>query len=255
MYEKKSSNWTIILSGSSREPFAERLIHQSALPVLVMPDVYDLSADHVALAALREITGPICFVSDYWPRAAYWMLWRHGIKGRRADLPATQTRGRRIHCVCVRGLTQDQAAARVLAVTGPAAGRGSVRSIVDDLEKGWHPVIDHDRCTSCHACAEFCLLGVYEATKEGLVQVAHRDRCKSGCRACGWTCPAGAIMFPRYPGGGAVAGDDAGMPEFLAGEALKKAVSKSIGQWVPSKSQAADPHKLHEALNERENLQ
>ncbi len=229
--QEKRINWTVVLSGQMPDGLAEHLAGRRGLELLAIPDFYDLPADHVALSAVHDVHGPICFVSNYLPRAAYWMLHWRGIKGRRADVERTATTGRKIHPVCVAGCDQAQAVSRILAVNGSGESRGHVRSVVDNPPQRWYPVIDYDRCTGCMACVEFCLFGVYEAAFNGGVVVAAPQQCKMGCPACSWTCPAGAIMFPRYAEGGPVAGAEEGLPRKLEGDELRQAAKKSIGQW------------------------
>lgn len=60
----------------------------------------------------------------------------------------------------------------------------------------WFPVVDTSRCTLCGQCARFCVFGVYEYNRKSLT-VADPLACKNHCPACGRTCPASAIMFPR----------------------------------------------------------
>lgn len=62
----------------------------------------------------------------------------------------------------------------------------------------WYPVIDHTRCTLCGQCARFCVFGVYKYNKKSL-EVVNPLSCKNNCPACGRTCPASAIIFPRLP--------------------------------------------------------
>ena len=62
----------------------------------------------------------------------------------------------------------------------------------------WFPVIDHSSCTLCGQCSRFCLFGVYEYNKKSL-NVVNPLACKNNCPACGRTCPASAIIFPRLP--------------------------------------------------------
>jgi NAD-dependent dihydropyrimidine dehydrogenase PreA subunit len=254
MQEKHESSWTVILSGDGHESLADCLVSRCGLSLLAIPDLYDLGVDHLALAAMQEITGPICFVSNYLPRAAYWLLHWHGIRGRRADFKQTHTTGRRIAPIGVAGCQQDEAVRRVLAVTGSVAGRGSVRSVVDHAQRRWFPIIDYDRCTRCLACTEFCLFGVYEAPADKPVCVKRPQHCKPGCPACSWTCPAGAIMFPRYAGSGPVAGEDTGLPPRLQGDDLRKAAGKSIGRWSSDKTSSAREEVLDKTIDELESF-
>jgi heterodisulfide reductase subunit A-like polyferredoxin len=62
----------------------------------------------------------------------------------------------------------------------------------------WYPVIDESKCTLCGQCARFCLFGVYQYNKKSL-NVVNPLACKNNCPACGRTCPASAIIFPRLP--------------------------------------------------------
>ncbi|MFO8012903.1 MAG: ferredoxin family protein [Phycisphaerae bacterium] len=72
----------------------------------------------------------------------------------------------------------------------------------------WYPVIDYDRCVSCGQCAEFCLFGAYDVDSGGRVRVAHPAKCKLNCPACARVCPKSAIIFPKFPDGGPIAGDE-----------------------------------------------
>ena len=62
----------------------------------------------------------------------------------------------------------------------------------------WYPIIDKSRCTLCGQCARFCVFGVYSYNKKSL-EVVNPLSCKNNCPACGRTCPASAIIFPRLP--------------------------------------------------------
>jgi len=72
----------------------------------------------------------------------------------------------------------------------------------------WYPVIDYSRCRSCKQCFEFCIFGAFEVDADGRVRVAHPAKCKLNCPACGRVCPASAIIFPKFPDGGPIAGDE-----------------------------------------------
>lgn len=62
----------------------------------------------------------------------------------------------------------------------------------------WYPIIDKSRCTLCGQCARFCVFGVYSYNKKNL-EIVNPLSCKNNCPACGRTCPASAIIFPRLP--------------------------------------------------------
>lgn len=81
----------------------------------------------------------------------------------------------------------------------------------------WFPVIDQSRCTLCGQCARFCLFGVYKFDKKSLT-VQNPLSCKNQCPACGRTCPASAIMFPRLPEKSALAGDEPTQTKLKVGE-------------------------------------
>ena len=72
----------------------------------------------------------------------------------------------------------------------------------------WYPVIDYDRCVSCGQCAEFCIFGAFEVEADRRVRVAHPAKCKLNCPACGRVCPKSAIIFPKFPDGGPIAGSE-----------------------------------------------
>jgi len=69
----------------------------------------------------------------------------------------------------------------------------------------WYPIIDYSRCTACGQCADFCLFGVYDKTKNR-VSVVNPQGCKNNCPACARICPHTAIIFPKYKNGGAIGG-------------------------------------------------
>jgi len=79
----------------------------------------------------------------------------------------------------------------------------------DNPWRAWFPVMDLDRCTQCGKCRDYCLFGVYQA--HGEIKVANPDHCKNNCPACARICPAGAIIFAKYPDA-PVDGGEAEMP-------------------------------------------
>lgn len=64
-------------------------------------------------------------------------------------------------------------------------------------EDAWYPTLDKDLCAECGKCFEFCPFGVYEMVADR-VRVVHPHNCKNNCPACARSCPAGAIIFPKY---------------------------------------------------------
>jgi NAD-dependent dihydropyrimidine dehydrogenase PreA subunit len=82
---------TVVLSQTpSRDPQKQaleeallgRLMAEDGVDVAVVPHLYDLHGEHTGLLFLRSINSSMVVLSWIYPRAAYWVLYRLGIKGR-----------------------------------------------------------------------------------------------------------------------------------------------------------------------------
>ena len=58
-----------------------RLIMESGLDVSIVPYLYDLDARHTGRLYLEGVSGDLVVLSWLYPRAAYWLLDRAGVKG------------------------------------------------------------------------------------------------------------------------------------------------------------------------------
>lgn len=114
-----------------------------------------------------------------------------------------------------------------------AEGKAEFSVVKSKLEvPAWYPVIEKERCTLCGQCARFCLFGVYRFSKKSL-EVLNPLSCKNLCPACGRTCPANAIIFPRLKENSVLSG---AMP----------------GSEIPT--EANQPGTLLQQLNNRNNI-
>ena len=84
------SRLTIVLSQSPGKHPAKRSLEESivaallaepGLEVSVVPNLYDLGPDHTGRLFLESVKGDMVVVSWLYPRAAFWLLDRDGIKG------------------------------------------------------------------------------------------------------------------------------------------------------------------------------
>src|SRR5215218_6873225 len=84
------SRVTVVLSQAPGKHPAKRSLEESVvaalllepdLEVSVVPNLYDLGPDHTGRLYLESVTGDMVVLSWLYPRAAFWLLDRDGIKG------------------------------------------------------------------------------------------------------------------------------------------------------------------------------
>ncbi len=84
------SRLTVVLSQAPGKHPAKRALEESIVAALIMepgldasvvPNLYDLSADHTGRLFLESVKGDMVVLSWLFPRAAFWVLDRDGIRG------------------------------------------------------------------------------------------------------------------------------------------------------------------------------
>src|SRR4051812_17925920 len=63
------------------ESLAAALLMEPGLDLSIVPYLYDLDADHTGRLFLESVQGDMAILSWLYPRAAFWLLDRDGIKG------------------------------------------------------------------------------------------------------------------------------------------------------------------------------
>lgn len=63
------------------EAIVAALLGRPEYEVAVVPNLYDLTPEHTGLMFLQAVSGDLIVLSWLYPRAAFWILDRHGIKG------------------------------------------------------------------------------------------------------------------------------------------------------------------------------
>jgi hypothetical protein len=263
-----------------RTPCAERealvaslaadLERRPGLDVTLLPHLYDLAPNGPAVELLRSVPGPMVVLAWLYPRAAFWVLHAHGVRGRwgrtsssqehDAREPAAPARAdggaswqpastqdsvpdRAIWCMDLREheraepfLTELE---RIIQGVLPPGGEmpapeGKARIVEEATRPRWYPVVDYGRCASCLECLNFCLFGVYSLGQRDAVLVEQPDACRNGCPACSRVCPEGAIMFPQHKDP-AIAGD----PK-VARKGLKLDLPQLFGEAAASRLAAGE---------------
>src|SRR5580692_8403319 len=84
------SRLTVVLSQAPGKHPAKRSLEESIVAALIMepdlevsviPNLYDLGPDHTGRLFLGAVSGDMVVLSWLYPRAAFWLLDRDGIKG------------------------------------------------------------------------------------------------------------------------------------------------------------------------------
>src|SRR4029078_5575435 len=86
---------TVVLSQAPGKHPAKRALEESVVAALVMepdlevsvvPNLYDLGPDHTGRLFLGSVKGDMVVLSWLYPRAAFWLLDRDGIKGHMGEV-------------------------------------------------------------------------------------------------------------------------------------------------------------------------
>ncbi|HYW81054.1 MAG TPA: ferredoxin family protein [Thermoguttaceae bacterium] len=220
---------TIVLSLARGSDPARRTLQNELAAILsasepvdlrVIGHLYDLTPDGPVADTLRSIDGPMVVLASLYPRAAFWVLDAHEIKGRlgRTGFMPEETSddsndatGRSIWCIDLRPHNDAQPVlAEIERIATELFGRpvtfDAAESTKDEVAAGtneetklrWYPVIDYSRCQNCMECLNFCLFGVYGVDASDRILVEQPDACRAGCPACSRVCPGEAIMFPEH---------------------------------------------------------
>jgi NAD-dependent dihydropyrimidine dehydrogenase PreA subunit len=70
---------------SLEEGIAAALLMEPGLDVSIVPNLYDLGPDHTGRLFLESVAGDMVVLSWLYPRAAFWLLDRDGIKGHHGE--------------------------------------------------------------------------------------------------------------------------------------------------------------------------
>lgn len=181
------------------DTLVHRCLADAGLPVVVMPDIYDIPEDSVAWRELEALQGPIIVAAWLHPRPTEWILRSHCVAApviHAFNLTTFASADECYEALVTNSALQD----------GVGEHPAQLRKLDVASNHRWYPVVDRSRCANCQQCLQFCLFGVYELDEQGHVTARNPDSCKDGCPACSRICPNGAIMFPRHPNDEAIAG-------------------------------------------------
>jgi Pyruvate/2-oxoacid:ferredoxin oxidoreductase delta subunit len=68
------------------ESVAAALLMEPGIDLSIIPNIYDLGPDHTGRLFLEGVTGDIAILTWHFPRAAFWLLDRIGIKGHEGEV-------------------------------------------------------------------------------------------------------------------------------------------------------------------------
>src|SRR5256714_4962582 len=66
---------------SLEESLAAALLMEPGVDLSIVPNLYDLGPDHTGRLYLEGVTGDLAVLTWHFPRAAFWLLDRIGVKG------------------------------------------------------------------------------------------------------------------------------------------------------------------------------
>jgi NAD-dependent dihydropyrimidine dehydrogenase PreA subunit len=240
------SKLTVVLSQAQSKNPAKRALEESVtaalilepgLDVSIVPSLYDMEPGHTGRMFLEGVRGDMVVLAWMFPRPAFWLLDRAGIKGHYGEsvintkpdedegepppakgIGAVDVPERQIYTLDLRDHTDHRVYVdEIKRIAAECVGRRSAKPALVQLGvavkeekkftpeellaptgRRWYPVIDYSRCTNCMECLDFCLFGVYGVDSLERLVVENQDSCKKGCPACSRVCPEHAIMFPDH---------------------------------------------------------
>jgi len=186
-----------IISTEKAEQLAEAF-SQISIDVFELRDLCALSVHDKKVLQTIGTTYPFKVIVACYPRAVKNLFIQTGIEMDKFDV------------LNFKELSTEQILDKLTNHYQLQPGKAQYSTLKSELNvPAWFPVIEQARCTLCGKCARFCLFGVYRFDKKSLV-VENPLSCKNNCPACGRTCPASAIMFPRLPEKTTLAGAEPG---------------------------------------------
>lgn len=175
-----------IISDKKQSTLADSF-RQLKIDVFELHDLCAFSLNEKDFLNSLESTYNNVFIVACYPRAIENMFLQN-------DIAVTN-----IEILNFRELSEDEIVAKLKQETEKSTSQPKYEVLKSSLKvPAWYPVIDESLCTLCGQCARFCVFGVYKFNKKSL-DVVNPLACKNHCPACGRTCPASAIMFPRLP--------------------------------------------------------